>query len=237
MKENSKEPDAAAVTERPAPLKSTLFTSREGHVLIAGIAGALLYALWLAIQLVISIDIFQTLLGMTATEVVFGRVACMAFGFSMGLSHTEVILISMALETILVLIFYPLFVFSWRQLLVLKWLRKISDRTRRSAEKHKDQVRKYGIVGLFMFVWLPFWMTGPVVGCMIGYLLGLRVWVNLVTVLAGTYVAILGWAFLLYQLHQKTISYSSYAIVIAAALIAAGLLAWSLRQRFSRRPQ
>lgn len=235
MKENSKQPGPPAVTERPAPLKSTMFASREGHVLIAGIAGALLYTLWLAIQLVLSIDTFQTLIGMTATEVVFGRIACMAFGFSMGLGMIEVILISMALETILVLLFYPLFVFSWRQLLVLKWLRKISDRTRRSAERHKDQVRKYGIVGLFMFVWLPFWMTGPVVGCMIGYLLGLRVWVNLATVLAGTYVAILGWAFLLYQLHQKTISYSSYGIVIAAALIAAGLLAWSLRQRFSRR--
>ena len=111
----------------------------------------------------------------------------------------------------------------------------MSDRTRKAAETHKDKVQKYGIIGLFMFVWLPFWMTGPVVGCMIGYLLGLRVWVNITTVLIGTYAAILGWAFLLYQLHQKTISYSSYAIVIIAALIAAVMLTWTLRQRFKQK--
>ena len=138
----------------------------------------------------------------------------------------------MLLETILVLVFYPLFVFIWQQLLVIRWLKRLSEHTYKAAERHKDKVRKYGIIGLFMFVWLPFWMTGPVVGCMIGYLLGMRIWVNLVTVLTGTYIAILGWAYLLHNLHQHTLSYSSYAIVIIAALAAATVLTWTLRQRF-----
>ena len=233
MKSKNTQVGAPTNNNPPAGLKSEVFTSAEGRVLIAGISLALLYILWLCGQLITAPDTFQGLLGMTATEVVFGRVACMAFGYSMGLSHTQVLLISMFLETLLVLIFYPLFVFIWRQLLVIKWLKKVSDRTRRAAETHKDKVHKYGVIGLFMFVWFPFWMTGPVVGCMIGYLLGLRVWINLTTVLTGTCVAILGWAFLLYQLHQKTISYSSYAIVIAAAVIAAFMLALAIRQRFS----
>ncbi|MBC8377909.1 MAG: small multi-drug export protein [Planctomycetes bacterium] len=226
---------SASSNERIGRLKGQVLTSAEGRVLIAGIAMALVYTLWLCIQLILSVDTFQTLLGMTAMEVVFGRIACMGFGYSMGQSHTQVIGISMILETILVLVFYPLLVFIWRQLLVIRWLKKVSARTRRAAEAHKDKVRKYGIIGLFMFVWFPFWMTGPVVGCMIGYLLGMRVWVNLTTVLVGTYAAILGWAFLLYQLHQKTISYSSYAIVIATAIIAAAMLAWTLRQRLTAR--
>lgn len=225
---------AASTHERPADFKGTVLASSEGHVLIAGLALASLYALWLSIQLVTSADDFQTLIGMTATEVVFGRVACMAFGYTLGLSYLAVILISMFLETILVLVFYPLFVFIWQQLLVIRWLKKLSNRIRTAAETHKDKVRKYGIIGLFFFVWLPFWMTGPVVGCMIGYLLRLRVWTNLVTVLAGTYAAILGWAFLLHQLHQKTVSYSSYAIVIATALVAGLMLTWTLRRRFIR---
>lgn len=226
---------SAAANERPADLKETVLNSSEGHVLIAGIALAFLYTLWLGIQLVRSGEEFQSLIGMTATEVVFGRVACMAFGYSLGMSHLAVILISIILETILVLVFYPLFVFIWQQLLVLKWLRKMSDRTRKTAETHKDKVQKYGIIGLFAFVWFPFWMTGPVVGCMIGYLLGLRVWVNIITVLTGTYVAILGWALLLYQLHQKTVSYSSYVIVIITALVAGIMLTWTLRRRFTRK--
>ncbi|MHC5190840.1 MAG: small multi-drug export protein [Planctomycetota bacterium] len=149
--------------------------SPEGHVLILGIAVALLYILWLAFELFTNPDDFHTLLGMTAAEVVFGRIVCMGIGYSMEIGHVRVILISMLLETILVLVFYPLFVFIWKQLLVTRWLKRLSDRTYKAAERHKDKVRKYGVIGLFAFVWLPFWMTGPVVGCMIGYLLGMRI--------------------------------------------------------------
>ncbi|MHC5088143.1 MAG: small multi-drug export protein [Planctomycetota bacterium] len=155
----------------------------------------------------------------------------------MEIGHVRVILISMLLETILVLVFYPLFVFIWKQLLVTRWLKRLSDRTYKAAERHKDKVRKYGVIGLFAFVWLPFWMTGPVVGCMIGYLLGMRIWVNLITVLTGTYIAILGWAYLLSELHQQTLSYSSYAIVIIAAIAAAAILTWTLRQHYRKPSQ
>jgi len=223
------------VNEHHAPLKGVVLTTAEGRLLLAGIVGALLYVVWMGIQLVIAPAVFQALIGLTATEVVFGRVACMAFGYSLGLDHGMVILICMILETILVLIFYPLLVFIWRQLLVLRWLRRLSDRTRIAAERHKDTVEKYGIIGLFAFVWLPFWMTGPVVGCMIGFLLGLRVRINITTVLAGTYVAILGWAYLLHQLYQKTMSFSSYAIMVLAAIVAAAALVCTFRKHLSRK--
>jgi hypothetical protein len=80
-------------------------------------------------------------------------------------------------------------------------------------------VRRYGIIGLFAFVWFPFWMTGPVIGCVIGFLLGLRVWLNMTVVLAGTYVAIFGWAFFLRQFHDRVASYSSYAAMVLMALL------------------
>jgi uncharacterized membrane protein len=230
-------PSSGLKNNPPTALRDLLMTSAEGRVLLIGIGLTLGYIFWLAFQLFTDPDGFQTLLGMTATEVVFGRIACMGFGYSMGFSHLRVVMISMLLETILVLVFYPLFVFIWQQLLQIKWLKRLSDRTYTAAQRNKDKVRKYGVIGLFMFVWLPFWMTGPVVGCMIGFLLGLRVWINLVTVLAGTYVAILGWAYLLHELHRQTLSYSSYAIVIMAAIIAAVVLAWTCRQRFRRHNQ
>ena len=43
-------------------------------------------------------------------------------------------------------------------------------------------------------------MTGPVVGSIIGFLIGLRPWVNIVTVLGSTCVAIGVWALLLNEL-------------------------------------
>lgn len=143
----------------------------------------------------------------------------MAFGYSLGLGHGTVITICIIIETIQVLVLYPLFVFSWRHLLVMNRLRNVFERTQKAAERHKDKVQRYGVIGLFAFVWFPFWMTGPVVGSVIGFLLGLRAWVNMTTVLAGTYVAIFCWAFFLRQLHEKLAAYSSYAGLILMALL------------------
>jgi uncharacterized membrane protein len=156
---------------------------------------------------------------MTAAEIMFGRAFGMAFGYSKGLGHSTVIPICIIIETILVLIFYPLFVFSWRHLLVINWLNNVFERIQTSAEAHKDKVRKYGIIGLFVFVWFPLWMTGPVVGCVIGFLLGLRVWLNITVVLAGTYVAIVGWAFFMRQLDEQVESYSSHGAMILMVLL------------------
>jgi uncharacterized membrane protein len=168
---------------------------------------------------------------MTATEIMFGRAASMTFGYSLGLGHSTVIPICIIIETILVLIFYPLFVFSWRHLLVIKWLKNIFERIHKAAETHKDKVQRYGIIGLFVFVWFPFWMTGPVVGCVIGFLLGLRVWLNITVVLTGTYAAIFGWAFFLRQFHDRVASYSSYAAMVIMALLVIIIIVGQLLHR------
>ena len=80
-------------------------------------------------------------------------------------------------------------------------------------------------------MWFPFWMTGPVVGCAIGFLLGLRAWVNMVVVLAGTYVAIFVWALFLREVHERVAAYSSRAaVVVMIVLIVAIALAHFLHR-------
>ena len=187
--------------------------------MLVGVALAFIYTFWLGVKLLFSPEESQVLIGMTAIDVVLGRAFCMWFGYSLGLGHRTVIPICIIVETILVLISYPLFVFSWRHLLVINWLKNTFERIQKSAEIHKGKVQRYGIIGLFVFVWFPFWMTGPVVGCVIGFLLGLRVWLNITVVLTGTYVAIFGWAFFLRQLHDRVASYSSYAAMVLMALL------------------
>jgi uncharacterized membrane protein len=200
-------------------LKETLLTSPEGRILLIGVALAFIYTLWLGIMLIYSPEESQILIGMTASDILFGRAAAMAFGYSLELGHALVISVCIIIETILVLICYPLFVFSWRHLLVIKWLKNTFERIHKAAETHKDKVQRYGIIGLFVFVWLPFWMTGPVVGCVIGFLLGLKARINIPVVLAGTSVAILGWAFFMRRLHDRVASYSSYAPMVILALL------------------
>ena len=229
--DQTEQPVNGLAPEQAKPLKQTLLTSSEGRLLLAGTALAFIYIFWLGIKLMFSPEESQLLIGITATGLLFGRATAMAFGYSLNLGHGTVIPICIIIETILVLIFYPLFVFSWQHLLVIKRLKKLFERTQRTAEMHKDKVQRYGIIGLFLFVWFPFWMTGPVVGSVIGFLLGLKVWLNMTVVLAGTCAAIVGWAFLLRQLHEQVASHSSYAAMILMILLIIILIVGHLLHR------
>ncbi|HUT45235.1 MAG TPA: small multi-drug export protein [Sedimentisphaerales bacterium] len=231
MEEESEQSAGESNSQQPHQLKATLLTSSEGRLLLLGVILAFIYTFWLGIKLLLSPEQSQLLIGMTATELMFGRAVAMAFGYSLGLGHRTVIPICIIIETILVLIFYPLFVFSWRHLLVIKRLKNVFERIQKSAETHKDKVQKYGVIGLFFFVWFPFWMTGPVVGSVIGFLLGLRVWLNMTVVLTGTCLAILGWAFLLRQFHNQVASYSSYAAMVLMALLVVIIIVGNLLYR------
>ena len=234
MQEESEQPAGESNSQQPHQLKATLLRSSEGRLLLLGVTLAFIYTFWLGIKLLFSPEESQILIGMTATALMFGRAAAMAFGYAMGMGHRTVIPICIIIETILVLIFYPLFVFSWRRLLVINRLKNVFERIRKSAETHKDKIQKYGVIGLFFFVWFPFWMTGPVVGSVIGFLLGLRIWLNMTIVLTGTCAAIFGWAFLLRQFHNQVASYSSYAAMVLMALLVVIIIAGHLLYRVLR---
>ena len=197
-----------------------LLATPEGRILEIGLIMALLFITVLGVGYLRFEEKAHIFLGMSATNILFGRAAGISFGYSFELGNVLVIIINIVIETILVLIFYPLFVFSWRSILVIKPLRRIMERTSIAAETHQDTIRKYGIIGLFMFVWIPFWMTGPMVGCAVGYLLGLRPWKNLTIVLTSTCLAVVCWALLLRKIHDKIAEYGPYAsIVLVIAII------------------
>jgi len=231
MPDNKEQSPNGSYLSRANQIKTTLLSSPEGCILLIGVALALIYTLWLGVKFIFSPDQAQVLIAMTATAIMFGRAAGMAFGYTVLLGHGTVIPISMIIETILVLIIYPLFVFSWRHLLVLKWLKRFFNRIQKAAEANQDFVRKYGIIGLFAFVWFPFWMTGPVVGCVIGFLLGLPAWITILIVLGGTYVAIIGWALLLHTVNQQVAHYSPYAAMILMVVLVVVIIMGHFLQR------
>lgn len=207
-----------------------LLSTPEGHILEIGLILTLLFVIVLGIGYIRFPEKAHMFLGMSATNILFGRAAGISFGYSFELGNVLVILTNILIETILVLIFYPLFVFSWQSILVIEPLKKFMKHTSLAAETHQDTIRKYGIIGLFMFVWLPFWMTGPMVGCAIGYLLGLSPWKNLTIVLTSTCLAIVCWSLLLRKLHDKVAEYGPYAsIILVIAIILIALCIYAIR--------
>ncbi len=231
MELESKESMVAVDGERPKGGRLPLLSGPEGRLLLAAVALAFAYTVWLTVQVLAEPAESQMLIGMTATTLVFGRAAGLAYGYSVGLGHGLVLPIIMVVETLHVLVFYPLFVLSWRHLLVIKSLKRVFGRLHEAAEANKATIQRYGVVGLFVFVWFPFWMTGPVVGSIIGFLLGLPVWLTMAAVLGGTYAAIVGWAFLLRELHRRVTAYDPYAaMALVVFLIVVVLVGHVLRR-------
>jgi len=204
----------------------SLYSSIEGRILAAGLALAALMIVAFGIAGNLYPDKVLPYAAMTGLNFFIGRAAGMSFGYAQGYSHAQVVPFNILVETIQVLIVYPLFVLSSRQLIELRAVKPFITRIQRAAESQDGRVRPFGIIGLFVFVFLPFWMTGPVVGSIIGFLIGLRPWVNLVVVLSATYIAIGMWALLLNELSAWAATVNQYApwgLVIAIVLLAAAM--------------
>lgn len=207
-------------------MHETLFSSTEGRMLGFGLAMTGLMLLAFGIGWHLFPDSVLTYAAMVGLNLVIGRAAGMSFGYASGLGHAQVIPLNMLVESIHVLVVYPLFALSWRQLIRVPRLQPFFAHMHAAAELRGGAVRKFGIAGLFVFVFVPFWMTGPVVGAVIGFLIGLRPWVNLAVVLVSTYIAIGIWALLLNELNvwASTVNqYASYALFLAIVLIAAAM--------------
>lgn len=207
-------------------MHETLFSSTEGRLLGVGLALTGLMLLAFGIGWHLFPDSVLPYAIMTGLNLIIGREAGMSFGYANGFDHAHVVPLNILIETIQVLVIYPLFVLSTRQLIRLRTLQPFITRIHHAAESRGGMVRKFGIAGLFVFVFAPFWMTGPVVGAIIGFLIGLRPWVNLAVVLISTYVAIGVWALLLNELNvwAATVNqYAPYALFLAVVLIAAAM--------------
>ncbi len=170
------------------------FKSSEGKILVVGMA---MFALFMAMMfgsLLVNMDYYKAITGVSVGHLFFGRAAGLSVGFALGMSPVTVVLLNFTIELIMVLVIYPLFVLSWNQLLNIGKFKAWMENTRANAQKYHDKIERYGMVGLFVFVWFPFWMTGPVIGAIIGFLMGLRHRVTITIVLGGTLLATVCWA-------------------------------------------
>ena len=207
-------------------MHETLFASTEGRMLGFGLALTGLGLLAFGIGWHLYPDGILPYAIMTGLNLIIGREAGMSFGYASGFGHAQVVPLNILIETIQVLVIYPLFVQSTRHLIKLRILESFITRIHHAAESGGGVVRKFGIAGLFVFVFAPFWMTGPVVGAIIGFLIGLRPWVNLTVVLVSTYIAIGVWALLLNELNvwAATVNrFAPLALLLAIVLIAVAM--------------
>ncbi len=218
----------------PKPTWRWLLKTSEGYILALGIAIALAGLIVMGLVAFWSPQTAEMIGAMSITNLIFGTVVSMSIGYAAGYGHVLVVAVNMWVETMVVVLFYPVFVLSVRKLVVFPRLKRVIDRTQAAAERHHDRVRRYGIIGLFMFVWIPFWMTGPVVGSAIGYLLGFPAWLTLSVVIVGTFMTLLTWAYLLFGVYTRAAVLGPWAPALIIVLIILVILIATLLDRRAR---
>jgi uncharacterized membrane protein len=119
-----------------------------------------------------------------------GIVTCLSAGIS--LFYT--ISYNFFLEVVIVLIAYGIVVLVMRNIIQPKLFDKAVRQAELTAQNQKTKIKRYGAIGLFLFVMFPFFMTGPVIGAIIGYLLNYRAVNNFLIVFSGTLASIIIYA-------------------------------------------
>lgn len=119
-----------------------------------------------------------------------GRLVNISDGIANGFSHTYLFIQSAPQDVILLLVVYPWVVRAYKGAQKRGVLGKAVARVHRAAEQHKTVVQPFGWLGLWVFVFFPFWSTGVLVGGVVGYLIGLRTWVTFTAVFVAHIVSL-----------------------------------------------
>lgn len=111
---------------------------------------------------------------LVAELAVLGRLINIADGIAMGFSKPYLLFQSGLQDIILLLVAYPPLVAVCQGAAQRTFVGRRLEAVRSTAEGHKDRVEPLGALGLWIFVFFPFWSTGALVGGVVGYLLGMR---------------------------------------------------------------
>jgi uncharacterized membrane protein len=163
----------------------------EVRILFLGLFLAMLAGLCLAVLLFIDPGLFRVLSSTAIVHVMGGRALGVAKCLSADISPFNTILYNFFLEVVIVLIAYGIVVLIMRNVIQPKLLHSTVRQAELTAQKQKTNIKRYGAIGLFFFVMFPFFMTGPVIGAIIGYLLHYRAINNFLIVFGGTLCSII----------------------------------------------
>jgi uncharacterized membrane protein len=149
---------------------------------------------WLGI-LAIDPQTALNLWAMEGTELLFGREVAIPLGlYQYGLPAALVFMVAFMNDLVTTAWLYPAFyAFRKRHRGRRGFWGYFFRRMEQNAARNKEKVEKYGAVGLYLFMLIPFAVNGPLIGAIVGKLAGIRTRFILPTVILATATATAGW--------------------------------------------
>jgi uncharacterized membrane protein len=176
-----------------------------------------------------------------AAHLFSGRAGNAAIGVKMDFPNWFLLYQSCVVDFALMFILYPAFVLGYRTFNSVPLIGTTLARIHESALEHRDRIKPYGVAGLLLFVLIPIWSTGPLVGVVVGYLIGLSPVLTFSTVMiantasVAASVAAYVWAYDWVNAYNSTLGWVLLGVILVVFL--GGSLYGKLRKRPSLRPQ
>lgn len=192
------------------PSKTTLkYMRTTGHVLLVSTL-----VLFIVLGIVIGPP-YDEVWQLVLAHFVSGRAGNAGIGLLKGFNHYFLLYQCCVLDFIIMFYVYPWFVSGYRHLSGWPFIGSALKHTHELALEHKHRIAPYGAIGLMLFVIFPFWSTGPLVGVLMGYLLGLSTRLTFSMVIIGNTFAVAAWIWA----HDKLLKYNqTLAFVLLCAI-------------------
>jgi len=156
--------------------------------------GWILFAVWAATLITIAIiqpEPYAQGWRLVLELLFLGRAVSIADGIASGFGRVYLLFQNGLEDVILLLLVYPWVVAAYEGVSGRRFVRITVSRVRRVAEANRIFVEPWGVMGLWAFVFFPFWSTGALVGSVVGYILGMRTWVVLMSVFTGHFLSVI----------------------------------------------
>ena len=166
----------------------------EVKILVLGLVLTALTGVYFLYLLYADPGLYKVLSSTAIIHIMGGRALGIVTCLSAGISLIYTISYNFFLEVVIVLIAYGIVVLVMQNIIQPKLFDNAVRQAELTAQNQKTKIKKYGSIGLFLFVMFPFFMTGPVIGAIIGYLLNYRAVNNFLIVFSGTLASIIIYA-------------------------------------------
>ena len=168
-----------------------------------------------------------------------GRAVSIADGIASGFGRVYLLFQNGLEDVVLLLLIYPWVVAAYEGVSGRRFIRITVARVRRIAETNRSVVEPWGVMGLWAFVFFPFWSTGALVGSVVGYILGMRTWVVLMSVFTGHFLSVVSLVWFFDFTHSTLAALEHGWVRFLPWVVLAGLffgtLAWRGVRRATRR--
>lgn len=170
-------------------------------------------------------DFFQKTLGMIGAHFAAGNLGNAGAGFKFGMPTWFIIYQCFIQDTIAMCYTYALFAAGYKRFSHWPIIGPRLAGMHQSALENSHIVRPYGIPGLMIFVIVPMWATGPIVGTIVGYVLGLGATTTLLTISTANMISTTVYVNAYNKLlaFNENIAYGVIAVILGFTMI--GVLA------------